>query len=78
MKILGRTGIEYTEGSKSMFVDSEFMAVTNPVVIVLIKKSIQKWDSPNEDEIVSEADRERILDNIARALQFRDLEVDIV
>ena len=29
--------MKYTEGSKSMFIDSEFMAVTNPVVIVLLE-----------------------------------------
>ncbi len=77
VKTLGRTGIRYTEKTKSMFIDSEFMATTNPIVIVILKNSIKTWNPPHSSEEINDAKREIIIDNVSRALRFRGIEVEV-
>jgi hypothetical protein len=56
VEILGRTGIRYSEGHKSMFIDSEVLARSG---IQIFSTSIKAWDPPDsEDQVSAEKKRE--------------------
>jgi len=74
--VLGRTGIEYTEGARSVFVDSEVLAGGHGIAIS--KGSIKAWQPPHQDEKITEEERQRIVDNICRAIRFRNQPVQVV
>lgn len=76
MHVLGRTGIEYTEGARSVFVDSEVLAGEHGIAIS--KGSIRAWQPPHQDEKISEEERQRIVDNICRAIRFQNQPVEVV
>jgi hypothetical protein len=46
IEVLGRTGLLYTEGLKSMHIDSEILA--SPGGIAMLKNSIRAWNPPYE------------------------------
>lgn len=48
VEILGRTGLRYREGPRSMFVDSEVLAT--PGGIVIYTSTIARWEPPHEAE----------------------------
>lgn len=73
---LGRTGLRYAEGGRSMFVDSEMLACPNGIAVY--RESISRWDPPHESDALSESDRARILESIVRALRSQGLEVDVL
>jgi hypothetical protein len=73
---LGRTGLRYVEGSRSMFVDSEMLARPNGIAVY--RESIERWDPPHECDALSESDRARILASIVLALRSQGLEVDVL
>jgi hypothetical protein len=75
IEVLGRTGIRYTEGGRSCFVDSEVLAV--PAVAVW-PSGIRRWEPPHEEELLTDADRERILRNIAEAFASQDWGLEIL
>lgn len=75
IKVLGRTGIEYAEGEKSMFVDSEILS--GPHGMMVRKKSIIKWKGQNS-EPVDDKKRDEIVENIRRAFLFWGFEIEIV
>ena len=77
VKTLGRIGVKYTEGSKSMYIATEFNASVSPLGLVLFEDSIQTWDPPYDNEVIDDTKRETIVDNVCRALQFRGLEVKV-
>jgi hypothetical protein len=64
VEVLGQVGIRYSEGSRSVRMDSEVM--TAPKTIVLSKGSIRFWEGDVPGR-VSDADRERIAANCKRA-----------
>jgi hypothetical protein len=76
VKVLGRTGLRYTEGERSMFVDSEMLARPNGIAVY--RESLSRWDPPYEADTLSEGDRERILASIVAALRLQGLDVDII
>ncbi len=76
VEVLQRVGIEYTEGSKTMFVDSEILMPGYGIAVS--KKSIQAWRPPHDGEKVTAEDRDRILENICRAIEFQGARVEIV
>ena len=68
IKVLhGRGGLRYTEGDRSVEVDSEFLADRG---IMLYKRSILIWESPIGNVAVSEEERDRIIRNVCRAFKF--------
>ena len=77
VKILGRTGVKYTEGSKTMVIDSEVLATKSPTALVLSKNSIRTWDPPHKNELIDDAKRDVIIDNVRRALRFYGWEIDV-
>ena len=50
VKLKGRSGVEYSEGSKKMLISSEFMSGSNGIVIY--SDSIRAWQVPNDKEIM--------------------------
>ena len=76
VEVLGRTGIEYREGSKSAFVDSEVLATGRGIAV--FKDSIKGWRPPHDKEAISAEQRQRILDNIRRAISFKNQPVEIL
>jgi hypothetical protein len=67
VKVLGRTGMRYTEGQGSVWIDSEVLA--KPGSIALYKDSIRAWENPDGSAPVNDADRGRIVENIKRAFE---------
>lgn len=75
VRVLGRTGTRYTEGDRSVRIDSEVMDKPGRGAIVLYPDSIVAWESPNESAEVTDTDRERIIENIKRAFEARGIEL---
>jgi hypothetical protein len=61
VEVLGRTGLRYAERGRSLFVDSEALAVPGVVIYV---NSMRAWDSPFENEALTDSDRDRMISNI--------------
>lgn len=76
VEVMGRTGIQYREGDRQLFVDSEVL--TGPSGMGVYRSSISKWDPPHENEVVDEAERERILENIRAAFRYQGFEIDVI
>jgi hypothetical protein len=72
IKVLGRTGLRYTEGARSVSIDSEVLA--KPRAILMYKETIRTWEGPEPEE-VSAKDRDRIANNINRAFEAREYEL---
>ena len=67
VKLTGRAGLVYSEGSRSMLIDSELL--TGPEFdVVVFADSLKNWEAPFHIEPVSEADVSRIRANISEAL----------
>jgi hypothetical protein len=76
VEVLGRTGMRYVEGDRSMFVDSEVLA--KPCAIALWRESIKRWDPPHDAEAVGPEDRSRIIENIQRAFESQGHELQVI
>lgn len=68
IRVLGRTGMRYTEGSRSVEIDSEVGGTSTPA-IAMFKDSIRVWRDPDRPEPVTDSDRDRIVENIRRAFK---------
>jgi hypothetical protein len=78
VEVLGRTGILYREGKRSMVLGSEVLAPKAPAGIAVWKSSIRAWNSPDQDEQIDEAKRAAILENIRRAIRFAGGDIEII
>ena len=76
VEVLGRTGLLYKEGSKSMFIDSEILM--GPSGLAVLKDSITAWKAPDEHETIDADKRAKIVDNIRRAFKWQGFDVEIV
>lgn len=72
---INRTYISYQEGSKAIHIDAEY--ALNPVRLVIYKDSIIKWFKPNESILITESDRNVILEKVRKALKFLGFEFEI-
>jgi hypothetical protein len=72
--LLGRTGLRYLEGERSVWIESEVLA--KPRAIALATASIRYWEGPGA-ELVDEAARNRIAGNIKRAFDACGHELEI-
>jgi hypothetical protein len=64
--LLGRNGLRYTEGDRTLVVESEWLV---PRGIGITRGSIVRWDPPYDQETIEEADRDRIIANIRKGLK---------
>ena len=76
VEVLGRIGLLYTEGFKSLDIDSEVLA--GPAGLAIYKDSIKSWNPPHEGETIDEAKRDAIVENIRRAFRFRGSEIHVL
>ena len=74
VKVLGQTGLRYTEGARSVWIDSEVLA--KPRAIALSKKTIRFWEGSGPAE-VSAKDRDQIAGNIKRAFEACGYELQV-
>jgi len=74
VKVLGRTGMRYTEGTRSVWIDSEVLA--RPRAVAMAKGTIRFWEGP-EPDVVSEKDRDRIANNVKRAFEACGYELQV-
>jgi hypothetical protein len=76
VRTLGRTGMRYQEGDRSVWIDSEVLAA--PAGIAMNRDSIKYWEGPDPGK-VSDADRDRIANNVKRAFEAcgYDLQVHV-
>lgn len=65
IRVLGRTGLEYSERGRSVWLDSEVRA--KPRAIAIYTGSAKVWMDPDQPEPLSDADRTRVVANIERA-----------
>lgn len=75
VEVLGRTGVLYSEGEKTMRIDSEVLA--GPAGLVIYTDSIVCWASPHENELLDETTRRVVVENIRKAFRFRGLEIQV-
>ncbi|MBD8065156.1 hypothetical protein IC608_06690 [Devosia sp. PTR5] len=76
VEVLGRTGVQYTEGQKSMQIDSEVLA--GPSGLVIYTNTISAWDAPNHVVRIEDLDRARIIGNIRAAFKFRGYDIEVI
>ncbi len=76
VEIVGRTGMRYTEGGRTMFVDSEILAP--PAGVAIYQDTIARWEPPHATEALGPDECLRIRDNIVAALQSQGIAVDLL
>ena len=76
VEALGKTGLRYREGKRKMFIDSE--VVNGPGGMTVYRDSIGRWDAPHERDVVDEAERGRILNNIREAFRYQGFEIQVI
>jgi hypothetical protein len=69
VRVLGRTGLRYTERGRSVWIDSEVLATPEPPTIAMYKPSMKVWEDPANPEPVTDDERDRIASNIKRAFE---------
>jgi hypothetical protein len=74
VEVLDRTGLLYTEGSKSVGIDSEVLV--GPSGLVIYTDSISAWNPPHDHETIDGSKRDAIVENIRRAFRHRELEIE--
>ncbi len=75
VEVLGPEYVRYVEGPRSLHVDSEFLM--DPSALTIYPSSIKRWDPPHSTEVIDKATRERIVENIRRALRFTGVEIAV-
>ena len=76
VEVLGLTGLLYTEGTRSLRVDSEVLG--GKAGLMIYKESIKSWNPPYDAEVISEIERNTIMERIRNAFRFRGFEIVIV
>jgi hypothetical protein len=77
VRVLGRTGIRYTEGDRSAWIDSEVLAKPGPGAIALFADRIRGWESPPGSGELTADDRARIVANVKRAFEACGYELQV-
>ena len=72
VEVLGQTGLRYSEDNKTMKIDSEVL--NGPAALVVFSRSIKAWSSGDPTD---QSQRDRILDNIRRAFQYRGMNIEV-
>jgi hypothetical protein len=75
VEVLGRTGLRYVEGERSLHIDSEVLA--GPSGVAVYSASIRNWSPPNTDEPIDGETKARIIENLRAAFRLRGFEIDV-
>jgi len=73
VRVLGRTGMRYAEGDRTLWIDSEVLAA--PHGIVMYPESMKYWE-PSGDAVAPE-DRTRVVSNTQRAFAACGHELEV-
>lgn len=76
IKVSGRAGMQYVEGPRSIWIDSEVLA--KPGSMSMYVSSIRVWESPDDPGPVTDQDRSRIVENIKRAFEACGYELQVI
>ena len=76
VEVLGRTGLRYTEGDRTMVIDSEILA--SVAGMSLWQSSIERWEAPNNSVPIDEGERQRVVENIRAAFEAKGYELDVI
>ncbi len=75
VRVLGRAGLQYMEGSKIMLVDSEML--NNPKIgFVVASSSITHWNGFTQK--IGQKERLRVLNNITEAFKFIGFKIKVI
>jgi hypothetical protein len=77
VRVLGLTGMRYTEGDRSVYMDSEVLAKPGPGAIALFKDRMRPWGSPPGSARLSEDESDRIANNVKRAFEACGYELQV-
>jgi hypothetical protein len=69
-------GLRYTEGPKTLHIESEML--NGPAGLVIYPISIKSWDPPYDNEVIDESKRAAIVDNVRRAFRFEGYEIEVM
>jgi hypothetical protein len=72
VEVLGRLGMIYRQGGRSVAIDSELLTTES---IEIFASSIKTWESAEGSKPVSPEERERIVARIRRAMEFDNCRV---
>lgn len=75
VRVLGLTGMRYTEGDRSVYMDSEVLA--KPGAIALFKDRMRPWGTPRGSPRLSKDESDRIANNVKRAFDACGYELQI-
>jgi hypothetical protein len=76
VEVLGRTGMKYREGDRSLSLYSEVLATGYGIAIWT--RTISQWDPPHDGEPIGPEKKAVIVDNIKRAMEFRKAPLQIM
>jgi hypothetical protein len=68
VEVIPRTHIRYTEGARTMLIDSEPLIPDG--TMALYTSSMEKWDPPHNGQPLDATERARIVENIRAAFDF--------
>lgn len=74
IRVLGRTGMRYSQGARSIRIDSEVLA--KPRAIAMATGSIRAWEGDCPCEVTDE-DRDEIVENIKPAFDACGYELEL-
>jgi hypothetical protein len=70
--VLGRTGLRYRDGAKTVFIDAEMLA--GAIDLVVYTNTIKAWEATSE--AIGDAERAQIIANIRRVLEENRVSVE--
>jgi hypothetical protein len=76
IEVLGRTGMKYREGDRTLVVDSEVLAPGKGIAI--FTNSIKKWAPPHSELLISPEKKVMIISNIKAAIDFKQQPLEIL
>jgi hypothetical protein len=76
VEVLGRTGLRYVEYGRTAIIDSEVLA--KPGAIAVYRDSLKQWESPDDQLVLLESDRDRIMANIKQAFTSLGYEAQVI
>ena len=76
VEVMGRVGMRYAEGGRTMAIDSEVLAV--PRTMALISSSMRAWEPPNDGVALAPEERARIIANIRRAFDWQGADLQVM
>ena len=75
VEILGRTGLLYRQGEKSIRIDAEGLATP---AFLIYRSSMKTWLPPYETDVISDIEREELIEHIRAAVQFYGIELQVI